>query len=144
MPWRPVLRSTGFRCVGLSSCGTMGSSALAQGLWRTGLVPLWHVGSSQTRDGTHVSFIGRWILEPPGKALVFQMAWHVLAEALPVTLVIPVSSFSLTLTSIPSAGSEKSSKTTIRPCHCLTWSIPVVSHCTLGGLLLPHHCPRGL
>ena len=30
--------------------------------WRTGLVALQHVGSSQTRDGTHVSFFGRQIL----------------------------------------------------------------------------------
>ena len=94
------------------------------------------MGSSRTRDGTHVSCVGRWILGPPGKPPVFQMAWHVPAEAPLVTLVIPVSSYSLTLTSIPSAGSEKSSKTIIRPCRCLTCGIPVVSHCTLGGLLL--------
>ena len=30
--------------------------------WHTGLVALWHVGSSQIRDQTHVSCIGRWIL----------------------------------------------------------------------------------
>ena len=30
--------------------------------WRTGLVALQHVGSSQTRDGTHVSCFGRQIL----------------------------------------------------------------------------------
>ena len=27
-----------------------------------GLMAPWHVGSSQIRDGTHVSCIGRWIL----------------------------------------------------------------------------------
>ena len=31
-------------------------------LWRTGLVALQHVGSSKTRDGTHVSCFGRQIL----------------------------------------------------------------------------------
>ena len=36
-----------------------------------GLVALWHVGSSQTRDRTCVPFIGRWILNhcTTGKAL---------------------------------------------------------------------------
>ena len=32
-----------------------------------GLVALWHVGSSQIRDQTCVSCIGRWILHSPGK-----------------------------------------------------------------------------
>ena len=31
-------------------------------LWHMGLVALWHVGSSQTRDQTHVPCIGRQIL----------------------------------------------------------------------------------
>ena len=31
-------------------------------MWRTGLVALRHVGSSRTRDRTHVPCIGRWIL----------------------------------------------------------------------------------
>ena len=39
-----------------------GSSAQAQKLQRTGLVVPQHVGSSQTRDQTHVSCIGRQIL----------------------------------------------------------------------------------
>ena len=39
-----------------------GSRAQAQELWRTVLVPPWHVGSSWTRDRTHVSCTGRWIL----------------------------------------------------------------------------------
>ena len=39
-----------------------GSRAQAQWLWRRGSDALWHVGSSQTRDGTHMSCIGRWIL----------------------------------------------------------------------------------
>ena len=33
-------------------------------LWREDLVALWHVGSSRTRDGTHVPCIDRWILNP--------------------------------------------------------------------------------
>ena len=39
-----------------------GSRAQATQLWRTGLVAPQHVGSSWTRDWTHVSCIGRWIL----------------------------------------------------------------------------------
>ena len=39
-----------------------GSRAQAQQLWRTGLVALWHAGSSQSRDRTHVPCIGRQIL----------------------------------------------------------------------------------
>ena len=40
-----------------------GSRAQAQKLWRMGLVALWHVGSSQTRDRTRVPCIGRRILK---------------------------------------------------------------------------------
>ena len=54
---------------GLSSCGAQaqqlwlaGSRAEAQQLWHTGLVALWHVGSSWTRDQTRVPCIGRRIL----------------------------------------------------------------------------------
>ena len=39
-----------------------GSRALARYLWRLGLVALWHVGSSQTRDQTSVSCAARQIL----------------------------------------------------------------------------------
>ena len=38
-----------------------GSRAQAQSLWCMGLVSLWHVVSSQTRDRTRVSCIDRWI-----------------------------------------------------------------------------------
>ena len=31
-------------------------------LWHAGFVDPRHVGSSQTRDGTHVPFIAKWIL----------------------------------------------------------------------------------
>ena len=52
-----LLRSTGSRHVGFSSCGTQ-----PQQLCHTGLVAPRDVGSSQTRDRTHVPCIGRWIL----------------------------------------------------------------------------------
>ena len=39
-----------------------GSREQAWQLWHTGFVALRHVGSSRTRDRTHVSCIGRWIL----------------------------------------------------------------------------------
>ena len=67
--WLLLLRSTGSRCVGFSSCGTraqqlwlMGSRAQAQQLWHTGLAAPWHMGSSWTRARTRVLCIGRWIL----------------------------------------------------------------------------------
>ena len=49
-------------CAGISCCGAW---ALVRGLlqvWCSGLVSLQHVGSSQTRDGTHVPCAGGWIL----------------------------------------------------------------------------------
>ena len=56
-------------CGGFSCCrarasvvAAMGSRAQAQKLWCTGLVGPWHVGSSQIRDRTCVSCIGRRIL----------------------------------------------------------------------------------
>ena len=67
--WLPLLQSMGSRRTGFSSCGTQvqqlwlaGSRVQAQQLWRTGLVALWHVGSSRTRAGTRVPCIGRWTL----------------------------------------------------------------------------------
>ena len=54
---------------GFSSCSAwaqqlrlVGSGSQAQQLWRRGLVALWHVGSSQSRDRNHVPCIGRQIL----------------------------------------------------------------------------------
>jgi len=62
----PQVPHCGFCCgaqalarVGFSSCGSQVLS-----LWRTGLVGLWHVGSSWTSYQTHVSCIGRHILYP--------------------------------------------------------------------------------
>ena len=67
--WLLLLRSTGSRHAGFSSCGTWaqqlwlaGSRAQAQQLWRTGLVAPRHVGSSRIRARTHVPSIGRRIL----------------------------------------------------------------------------------
>ena len=80
--WLLLLWSMGSRHVGFSSCSTWalecagfsscsgwaqwlrlaGSRAWAQKLWHMGLVAQWHVGSSQTRDRTHVPCIGRQIL----------------------------------------------------------------------------------
>ena len=67
--WLLLLRSTGSRRTGFSSCGLraqqlwlMGSRAQAQQLRHTGLVAPRHVGSSRTRDGTRVPCLGRWIL----------------------------------------------------------------------------------
>ena len=44
---------------GLQELWLQGSRAQHQKLWRTGLIALQHVGSSQIRDQTHVSCIGR-------------------------------------------------------------------------------------
>ena len=67
--WLLLLRSTGSRCMGFSSCGAWaqqlwlaGSRAQAQQLQRTGLVALQHVGCSQTRARTRVPCVGRRIL----------------------------------------------------------------------------------
>ena len=64
--WLLLLWSTGSRCTGFSSCSTQaqqlwlaGSRAQAQQLWHMGLVAPRHVGSSLTRDGTHIPCIGR-------------------------------------------------------------------------------------
>ena len=55
---RLLLQSVCSRHTGFSSYGTW-----AQLLWFTGLVTLqWHVGSSWTRNWTHVPCIGRWTL----------------------------------------------------------------------------------
>ena len=47
------------RTGGLQELQFPASKAQAQWLWCTGLVALWHVGSSQIRDRTRVSSIGR-------------------------------------------------------------------------------------
>ena len=51
-------------CGWILSLWRTGSTAHGfQWLWRTGLAAPWRVGSSQTRDQTCVSCIGRWILQ---------------------------------------------------------------------------------
>ena len=67
--WCLLLWSAGSRQVCFSSRGTWaqellfpGSGAPAQQLWCVGLVAPGHMGSSQTRDETRVSCIGRQIL----------------------------------------------------------------------------------
>ena len=54
-----VARALG--CMGFSNCGP-GLQGAGSTLWCTGLIVPWYVGSSRTRDGTHVSCIGRRIL----------------------------------------------------------------------------------
>ena len=52
----------GLQACGLQQLWLADSRAQAQQLWHMGLVAPWHVGSSQTKDRTCVSCIGRWIL----------------------------------------------------------------------------------
>ena len=54
--WLLLWQSTGSRRAGFSGC-----CMWAQYLWCKGLVAPWHVESSQTRDWTHVPWIGRRI-----------------------------------------------------------------------------------
>ena len=56
------LRCAGFSLWWLLLLGSTGSKVQAQHLWHMGLVALQHEGSSQIRDWTHVSCIGRRIL----------------------------------------------------------------------------------
>ena len=59
------LRCAGFSLEWLLFSQILGSRACRlQQLWCMGLVALWHVGSSWTRDRTHVPCIGGQILNP--------------------------------------------------------------------------------
>ena len=49
-------------CGGFSWCVARALGMWAQQLWHTGLVAMWQVGSSRTRNRTHVPCIGRRIL----------------------------------------------------------------------------------
>ena len=49
----------GLWCVG-SGVATLRLWSTGSPVWQTGSVALWHVGSSQIRDLTCVSCIGRW------------------------------------------------------------------------------------
>ena len=54
--------SMGSRHVGYRRCSSWISRAGAWSSWYTGIVALQHVGSSWTRDGTHIPSTGRQIL----------------------------------------------------------------------------------
>ena len=62
-------------CSGFSCCGAWALGTRAQQLWLTGLVALWHVGSSRTRAQIHVPCIGRRFLTaaPPGSPSLFYL-----------------------------------------------------------------------
>ena len=60
--WFLLLQSTSSRHEGLSSCGLWALECRLSRCGIRGLVALWHVGSSWTRDLTSVPCIGRWIL----------------------------------------------------------------------------------
>ena len=62
LKWLLLLRSSGSRCVGFSSCGSRALERRLSSWQRTGLAALRHVGSSRTRARTHVPHIGRRIL----------------------------------------------------------------------------------
>ena len=68
--WLLLLQRTGSRHVGF-----MSFRAWTQQLWHRGLAALWHVGSSQTRDQTHVPCIDRQILNhwPTREVLIFKL-----------------------------------------------------------------------
>ena len=57
-----LLLRAGFSLQWLPLLQSMGSRAQVPSLWHMGLFALWHVGSSQIRDRTCVSCIGRQIL----------------------------------------------------------------------------------
>ena len=67
--WLLLLRSTGSRCAGFSSCGFQ-ALQLSSCSTRAQLLP-WHVESSQTRDQAPVTCIGKQLLSTlaPGKSL---------------------------------------------------------------------------
>ena len=60
LQWLLLLRSTVSGCRGFHSCGTRALGAQAQRLWAHLHSCPKVVGSSQTRDETHVPCIGRW------------------------------------------------------------------------------------
>ena len=65
IPWTEEpggLQSTGSQRVGHVWATKRSASQRLLYLWHPGLVAPWHVGSSRTRDPTHIPCIGRWIL----------------------------------------------------------------------------------
>ena len=57
-----LLWSTGFRCAGFTGCGTWAQQFVVPWLQSTGSVVVAYVGTSRTRDQTHIFCIGRQIL----------------------------------------------------------------------------------
>ena len=60
--WLLLLQSTGSRACGHSSSGSQALEHRLSSCGNKGLVTPRHVGSSQIRDRTHISYIGRQIL----------------------------------------------------------------------------------
>ena len=61
---------------GFSTCGSQALEHRFNSYGSCGLVASWHVGSSQIRDQTHVSCIGRFFTtEPPGKPYFILFFW---------------------------------------------------------------------
>ena len=58
----PLVQSMGSRPRSLQQLRFLASRSQAQWSWRLGLAALWHMGSSRTRDQSHVSCIGRQVL----------------------------------------------------------------------------------
>ena len=73
LKWLRLLPSMGSRVHGLQQLQFPGTRAQAQWLWHTDLGTPWHVRSSQTRDGSRVPCIGRWILYPWATREVLQL-----------------------------------------------------------------------
>ena len=57
-----LAQNTGSRARGLQQLWFLGSRAQAPWLWLPGLVALQHVGCSQIRDQTRVSYTSGWVL----------------------------------------------------------------------------------
>ena len=76
-----LLQSTGSRELSLhqlqptgSKVGALVFRSAGSSLWSTGLVALWHVESSQTRDRTCVSYtVGFVTIGPPGKSFPYNL-----------------------------------------------------------------------
>ena len=77
-----LVAERGLRGSGLSSCGS-GSRAQAQRLCRTGLAAPRHVGSSQIRDRTLVSCIGRSHQGSPQSPVLLSRSFTIFARLAP-------------------------------------------------------------
>ena len=92
-------------CCGFSCCRAQALEhslrAWAQYLWHMGVVDPWHAGSSRTRDRTHVSCIGRQILNPwtTGKALAYILKQEGSVAEVPQSQTAPRANCSFSLPS---------------------------------------------